>query len=154
MGKTFKNMAELAKYVDKQLKVVLDTVVAEDVKLLMQEHIQTDVYDQYDSQSESPHKYERTGGLLEDIEIDRNTLQNGVIITNVREDDFTGKNIARVVETGEGYDFTGDMFGKSPYEYEKPRPFTQNTRDDLKSGKLLLSFKKGMTMTGLKLSLK
>lgn len=61
-----------------------------------QEHVQSDVYDAYD-----PLEYERTSFLNDSFVIQNES--NGISLDNNREDN--GKDVATVVETGQGYTY-------------------------------------------------
>jgi hypothetical protein len=115
----FKNLNELAKYIDKLAKQSLIDHVAPVVKERMQEHVETDVYEVY-----KPKKYDRTGGLKNDIEI--REVDNGVAIVPTRFDEDTGNYIPSIIESGKGYTYSG--YG---YAYEQPRPFVQNTKEEI-----------------------
>jgi hypothetical protein len=115
----FKNLNELAKYIDKMTKQSLIEHVAPIVKERMQEHVDTDVYEAY-----KPKKYDRTGKLKKEIEIQE--IEDGIAITPTRTDEDTGKYIPAIIESGKGYTYSG--YG---YAYEQPRPFVQNTKEEI-----------------------
>lgn len=115
---TLKNLSELKKYVDARVKESLKDDVAPVVKEKMQQNIETMVY------SYEPKRYNRTGQLKEDIDILE--VKEGVAIVPARTDEDSGKYIPSVIETGVGYDYTG--YG---YEYEQPRPFVHETKEDI-----------------------
>lgn len=102
-----------------------------------QEHVQSDVYDTYD-----PLVYERTS-LLKDSFVIQNE-SNGISLDNTREDN--GKDVATVVETGQGYTYP-DKYG---YGYGKPRPVMKNTAESLKDGRLVVAMKKDLNASGIK----
>ncbi|MGG1663095.1 hypothetical protein [Brevibacillus sp. NRS-1366] len=118
---TFKNLNDLAKYVNTQSKQSLKDEIAPLVKSKMQSHVESDVYSVY-----VPSIYERTGGLKRDIDI-RET-SNGVSVVPTRTDEVTGNYIPHTVETGQGYLYSGYGLG-----YERPRPFVENTVKELQS---------------------
>lgn len=137
--KSFKNIVELKKFVDKQVQQAM--MKNGNVKQLVidtaERHVQEDVYDVY-----SPTVYERTGELKTSwtaVEID-----NGISVINARTDDETGANIAEIVETGKGY--------KYDFEYSGvPRPFIENTREELRSrkGEVVQVMKKDLKASGI-----
>ncbi|MCY8837702.1 hypothetical protein [Bacillus atrophaeus] len=102
-----------------------------------QEHVQSDVYDTYD-----PLLYKRTSLLKNSFIIENHV--NGISLDNTRDDN--GKDVATVVETGEGYTFR-DKYG---YGYGKPRPVMKNTAETLKDGRLVASMKKDLNASGIK----
>ncbi|MBW3699440.1 hypothetical protein [Bacillus aerius] len=103
-----------------------------------QEQVQTVVYDSY-----SPVEYTRTGELKASFVVANES--NGISLDNVRADD--GRDVATVVETGEGYQFP-DEYG---YGYGEPRPFMGNTAEKLKhSGELVEAAMKDVRKAGYK----
>lgn len=116
---TLKSLNELKKYVDAKVRESLKDDVAPVVKEKMQKHIESDVYDVYE-----PKKYHRTGRLKKDIEI--REVDNGVAIVPTRTDGDTENYIPAIIESGKGYTYSG--YG---YAYEQPRPFVQNTKEEI-----------------------
>lgn len=136
-----KNLKELEKELYKRINIALDTEVADTVKEVMTDHIIQDVYDAYE-----PTAYQRRyddGGLLDPDNIIATLGNNGeMLVQNVAlgndsvymEDSISrvyyssyniNKFIAPIIETGIGYDVGG-------WDYDcVPRPFIQNTHDDL-----------------------
>lgn len=130
-----KNLKELEKELYKRINIALDTDVADTVKDVMTDHIIQDVYDKYD-----PTAYQRRyndGGLLDsenivatigddgELLVQNVTMGSGTYyIPNIKKT-FTSANadkfITPVIEYGKGYDVV-DI---------EPRPFIQNTHDDL-----------------------
>lgn len=76
--------------------------------------------------SYQPKQYRRTYELYNKWE--KENIDQGIKIYNDRRDG--DKYIPKVIETGEGYDYTG--FG---YEYEQPRPFISETVKELQNSK-------------------
>ena len=130
-----KNLKELEKELYKRINIALDTEVADTVKDVMTDHIIQDVYDTYE-----PTAYQRRyddGGLLDPDNIIATLGNNGeMLVQNVAmgneyyyipsiKRSFQSANvdnfIAPIIEYGKGYDVV-DIF---------PRPFIQNTHDDL-----------------------
>jgi hypothetical protein len=135
----FDNLNDLLKHIEKNVKESLEDDVAKEVKRVMKDHIETDVYDVYE-----PTSYKRTGKLKEDI--DHSLIEDGYTLSvrNTREENQYGKhkNIAEIIETGIGYEKYKVSQGKimkvsikpsrkSGWKDWKPRPFTENTRLDL-----------------------
>ncbi|MCU4668635.1 hypothetical protein [Bacillus paralicheniformis] len=102
-----------------------------------QEHVETDVYDVY-----NPLVYERTHDLKSSFVTENEA--NGLSLDNIREDE--GRDVATVVETGEGYTFP-DTYD---YGYGKPRPFMANTAEALKDGRLIEAVTKDINKLGHK----
>lgn len=117
------NLKEVLNKIKKEVQNSLETDVAEMVKDTIIKHVSEDVYQVY-----TPTMYKRKGfndGLMDERNMDIFKYgECGIEIQNNTMDD--GKNVAEVVETGIGYDFTG--YG---YSYEQPRKFMSNTRDEI-----------------------
>ena len=130
-----KNLKELEKELYKRINIALDEDVADTVKEVMTDHIIQDVYDAYE-----PTAYQRRyddGGLLDPDNIIATLGNNGeMLVQNITlgseyyyipsiKRSFRSANvdnfIAPIIEYGKGYDVV-DIF---------PRPFIQNTHDDL-----------------------
>lgn len=131
-----KNLKELEKELYKRINTALDTDVTDTVKEVMSEHIQKDVYDKY-----KPVAYKRRGvhGGLADPEnlnatlggdgelfVQNITLGTGLYYNRFAEQymESVNKNefITPIIESGMGYDTWDEAF---------PRPYVQNTHDDL-----------------------
>jgi hypothetical protein len=135
---TVNNIKELAKLVNKMAaeamskgNAVKNTVIEEG-----KTQVQETVYDVY-----SPKVYERTGQLKENW--NWQDTPNGIEIINTRTDKETGKYIPDTIEYGRNYDYE--------FEYSnKPRPFIENTVENLKdSNKLNEAMKKDLKNIGL-----
>nr|BDD47800.1 hypothetical protein 1 [Bacillaceae bacterium] len=135
---TAKDMKELAKLVEqmaaKAMQKQNSNVKQVSVKAA-QDKTEEKIY------SYDPKQYERTG-KLRDSWVAKDTT-NGVVIENTYEDN--GKDILEVVETADGYDYTG--YG---YEYEKPRPVVEPTKKDLEDGRLVDALEKDLNSMGIK----
>ncbi|GCD10448.1 hypothetical protein [Clostridium tagluense] len=123
------NLAEVIAKAKEVAQKILENEVAEAIIKLEQDHIQKDVYNAY-----TPKIYPRTGDLKkkENFKIER-TL-NGISVKNVTVHNGVNgevKDIVDTVEYGRNYDFTGYA-----YSYEEPRPFVQNTKDELVASQL------------------
>ncbi|MBD1379220.1 hypothetical protein IC621_03155 [Bacillus sp. IB182487] len=103
-------------------------------------HVQEDVYDVYSPDPNNPNSYDRTGKLKESWEVEN--TPDGIAVYNSREDD--GRNVAEIVESGQGYQYDFEYNGK-------PRPFSENTRKELRgSNKLRESLKQDLKSLGIK----
>lgn len=131
------SLKELEKELQKRIDIALLNDVYETVRDVMVDHIIEDVYEKYESRY-----YERRyndDGLLDPENIIAATLKGELAIQNVTlgTDTFYKKNnryytsqnankyITPVIETGIGYDVDSWEY------YGIPRPFMQNTHDDL-----------------------
>lgn len=121
----FKTLAELEKYLLKQISDSLKTEVALDSRDLMREHIQDDVYSQY-----RPSEYERTFELINSCETSMETSDT-LKLTNARKGD-EGEDVPNIIEYGKGYKWG---YIRNLDEIIGPRPFIKNTFLDLRSGK-------------------
>lgn len=123
---TFRNMKDLNAYLQKQVQAALENEVAETVKDVMQDHIQKDVYDAYTPKQHIRDGYD--GGLIDRDNIESRSIKDGIEVENVTKHD--GKYIPAVIETGEGYTYSGYGYG-----YEEERPFIANSKKDLQDNK-------------------
>lgn len=121
---SFKNLKELEKYINEQAKKALQNGkhVKNTVIETGKKHVDEDVY------SYEPKRYERTGLLRESWDVEN--TDDGIAVFNTRTDGE--KYIPEVIESGIGYDYSG--YG---YEYEKPRPFIANAREELRNSNAL-----------------
>lgn len=135
----FKNMNDLQKYINGLIENALETNVKDIAEETMQLHIQRDVYSPY-----TPMSYERTGKLLQDVEV---TVEGNTLILedkrNEESDVENGRDVINVIETGKGYSRSSldDVIGE--------RPFVQNTFDELSKGLASESLKQGLKRQGI-----
>lgn len=133
---SFDNLKQLEQYVNKMAKeaMVKGNSVKNTVIDTGKRHVQEDVYDVYD-----PVVYQRSGELKNNWEVEETV--DGIAVFNDRQED--GKSIADTVEYGRNYDYD--------FEYSHtPRPFVENTRQELSKGnKLAHSLKQDMKRIGL-----
>lgn len=135
---TLNSIKDLEKYINQKAKQALNqgsavkTAVIETGK----KHVQEDVYDVY----KEPFQYERTGELKNSWETE--PTPDGIAVYNNRTDN--GKDVAYIVETGEGY--------TQKFAYDGvPRPFTANTKAELSKGNVLNdAMKEDLRSVGLK----
>lgn len=118
MSKSFNSLNGLAKYIDKAVHGSIVKDVSMKVKQVMQDHVESDVYDAY-----SPTQYERTGKLKSEIAI--KPIINGAEISPIREED--GRYIPSIVESGQGYSWKGSEI----YKTRQKRPFVENTKHEI-----------------------
>ena len=143
-----KNLKELEKELYKRINTALDTEVADTIKEVMTDHIIRDVYDAWEPQAYM-RRYNQSGNdigspfddtdnigllgqenIISTIDGDGNLFVQNMTLGSRYYYDATGwhisknaeKPIAGVIETGRGYDVLGNA---------TPRPFIQNTHDDL-----------------------
>ena len=138
MSKSAKNLDELFKMLNQEAKKAIAKKNSNTIKTAIEtgkSRVETDVY------SYKPKRYERTGKLKESWEVTESV--EGIILENTRRDEDTGKYIPYTIETGEGYEYSG--YG---YDYEKPRPFVENTGKDLDDGRIKEAVKKDLINSG------
>jgi hypothetical protein len=136
----FKSLADLEKYLNQKIKKSLSNEVADVARDTMSKHVMSDVYQAYE-----PTQYQRTGDLYKDISTtmkNDNTLE----IENVARDEETGRLIAPVVESGEGYEWKKSrIYQMQPF----PRPFVENTAKELENGLAKQALVDGLRKQGL-----
>lgn len=165
-----KSLKELQNAIQDKIDYALLTDVADTVSDVMTDHITKDVYDKY-----NPHMYQRrfnqSGNDIDSLFDDTDnvgllnpeniisSIENSNILTveNVtvgskyyfyggerRISQNAGDLISGVIETGDGYDIHGWVYDGMP------RPFIQNTREDLKNNKYhVIALKQGLKKQGL-----
>lgn len=145
--KIFNNFADLEKSLNNSIKSALYNEVNEAVRQTLKENVQTEVYDKYTPQGNNP--YERTGGLLEDKNIESTFLGNELIVRSIRNEN--GRDIAEVIESGEGYTWTNStIYNMQPF----PRPFHATTAQELQSTQAhVLAMARGLRRQGIKVDL-
>jgi hypothetical protein len=139
-SKDFTSLKDLMEYLNKQVQSTNKNEVAQTVVKTMQEHIQSDVYDVYDPKVYARKGY--NGGLIDDSNIEAGVVDDETIyVENIR---FDGdREVADIVESGQGYTYQFDYYGV-------PRPFTENTREELSKGtKLQQAMRDGLKKRGL-----
>lgn len=162
---TVDSWSALVKAVQKKVNDAMKHEVLETVKDKYKEHIQTDVYDTY-----SPTVYNRRGnnsGLIADEniagEMKGNTLEvkdiafpnESISQPQTLYDPSDPTQFAKWIEYGQTYNgkakylFNRDMSGEV---WANPRPFTENTIDELKSNPSIIkdALKKGLKERGIK----
>jgi len=142
----FKDLKQLEKFINSQMKDVLETTVFEEVKSTMQSHIQSDVYEKYTPYStdgSTPH-YERTYELMNSIE-KKMESDNVLVVENTRHEG--NRDIVGVIEYGTGYQWG---YKRNLDKEIGARPFVENTIEDLSDGvKLNNAMKKGLKAKGI-----
>lgn len=136
MGNTFKSLDALMGSIKKKIDNALGNEVAEIVKETEQQSAIYEVYAAYE-----PKMYERRGGDdgLGDMENMVSTVSGGVLtVTNETEFDnrcnslHSGNNLDELIEYGHGAGGLRYTYGDEyPYDYIKPRPFIQKTKETL-----------------------
>jgi hypothetical protein len=111
----YSNLNDLMRDIQKIAQQSLLSDVAPVVVERLQDHVETDIYEAY-----TPTHYVRTGALKTDTQVE--VIPDGIEVTSERYDD--GKYITPIIESGSGYSWNTPIAGT-------PRPFVENTRDEL-----------------------
>lgn len=135
--KTVKNLKELEVELNKRISSALKNNVAPVIREVMKEKIEEEVYSVYE-----PVMYERTGGLINDKNIETTMIyDNTLLVKNTRHDG--DRNVAEIVETGTNYQYDFEYNGV-------PRPFTKATIEHLSdTNKHIIALHKGLKNQGL-----
>lgn len=153
-----KNWATLQRQLQKMVAAALEDDVAKVVKEVELAHIQSDVLGSY-----APAQYQRrqTGGI-DDPKNMASYLENPSTLVVENRTPFShsplsansGDDLAGLIEYGDGWN---GYHYEYPHEggadpYNKPRPFLQNTREDLSLNRQhVAALKKGLTKRGVKI---
>lgn len=135
------DLKDLEKYVNNMAKQAMQkgNATRKTVIEAGKRHVESDVYSVYTPDPNNPNSYKRTGQLKEDWKVE--DTADGIAVYNDRNEN--GKDIVDTIEYGRNYDYE--------FEYSnKPRPFIENTREDLRNGnELKEALKKDMKSMGL-----
>lgn len=154
----FKTFKELETYLKTKIKDSLEHEVKSEIVETERRHIQTDVYDVY-----KPKMYKRrkdNGGLMDKENIVGTMISNDTleIVNNTppnpygipQEQVTTDKNLAMLVEGGDGASGYFDFPSEDDNSYMSPRPFTANTIEELSQTKAHVKvFKEGLKRNGI-----
>lgn len=151
---SFNSLSDLEKYIRGAIKNSLKNEVFETVRDVEQQHIDDDVYGVYKPAMYKRRKTDR--GLIADDSIKKTMIGDDTLqVTNIAKPNpigypqsqvtTKGKNLAMLVEGGDGasgfYDFPSD----DEDAYMNPRPFTQNTIEELATtGKHIKALQDGL----------
>lgn len=143
MAKTVSSIAELEAYMNKKIKVAMETEVNKVARNTLKEQVVEEVYDKYD-----PSMYVRTGGLLQDKNIKSEMIgDNTLTVRSTREEN--GRDIAEIIEYGVGYEWEDSrIYNMQPF----PRPFHAEAQKELANGKAKNALKKGLQAQGLNIT--
>lgn len=146
-----KNIKAQLKEIERKLNPIINDAMHNDMYDMLVEkgkkEVDETVYAAY-TPSDSENAYKRTYKLRDDSWA-KEMPNQGLVFTNIRKDSKTGKYIPKVIETGEGYDITGNP----PFEYEKPRPFMGNLKEWLRTEEQHVEvMKKAMRDAGFKVT--
>lgn len=127
----------------KELEATMGDQPEKTVRKKFKKQINATVYDSY-----TPTQYDRTGELLQDSSIKSAVSRKGadveLTVQSIRSED--GKDIAKIIETGQGYTWESSQIAKS----KTPRPFHANTEEELAStGEHIQAIKAGLRKRGI-----
>lgn len=156
-----KSLTELNKYLNKQIRSVMEQEMATMVKNEESKSVEKNVYQQYQPNDGEPFIYERrktSGGLADKKNMKHKVknIPNGVELSV--ENVTKGKNdkfkIADLVEYGDGFDGKEyeykDNRINTADEYLQARPFTERTVESIQqSNEHLLVMKLGLKARGI-----
>ena len=134
---SFSSVRDLTKYIQKKIDDVLISEVTNEIKKIELKHIAEDVMQVY-----NPKQYERrdTGGIEDPDNINGELVKSGVLeVKNTTtfspdpESNNFGTGLVGLIEHGDGWDGHRYEYGNDNAEYKGPRPFIQNTQNDLRS---------------------
>lgn len=154
---TFRSLKTLNAYIKKQINDSLKEEVLEAVKDVELDHISDDVLGAY-----NPIEYARrdTRGIDDPANIIAAPPRDGILeVENVTQfnpgygSDNTGYGLVGLIEYGNGWNGYNYEYphpgGRKPFN--KPRPFIQNTKEDLKNNKQhVIALKDGLNKRGIK----
>lgn len=121
-----KNTNELFKQIQKMIRQAMETEVSKVARNTLKEHVVEDVYSKYE-----PSHYERSGGLLQDENIDTHMVDDNILsVRSTREED--GRDIANIIETGVGYSYDGldERIGARPFHEEAAIELSKGSAKD------------------------
>ncbi|WP_025912086.1 hypothetical protein [Priestia flexa] len=135
------NFKDLEKALKGKINQAMSTDVKKEAVKTLKEHIVTDIYDEYD-----PSVYVRTGGLLQDknIQTIMDEVTGVLSVRGVRKEN--GKDISAIIEYGIGYDWEDSRIAKmQPY----PRPAHENAAIEMRKGRFEKTLINGLRKQGL-----
>ena len=157
----FKNLTELNKYINQQMKNALQNEVAQVVKNKEQEKVVTEVYEKYTPNNGEPWVYERrgtSGGLADqrNMKSKVKNIKDGVELSveNVTKGKDEKVQISDLVEFGDGYrgleyDYKENRDDTAD-QYLQSRPFQERTVDELaQTNEHVKAMKNGLIRQGL-----
>ncbi|MFE6075781.1 hypothetical protein ACFVQB_15015 [Paenibacillus sp. NPDC057886] len=142
--KTQQDLIKFLQKLNQPIAKALSNDVAKTVKKVMKENVKDEVYEVYTPDPNSAYSYKRTG-LLGSEESMKSELINDttLVVENIRSDG--DRNVAEIVESGQGYQYSFEYAGV-------PRPFTEATREELRnSGEHKAAMHKGLKRQGINL---
>ena len=133
---TFNSFFELREFLNYRIQQSLQNEVAQEIVAVMRRNIQKYVYNAY-----TPTHYKRTYKLLDRGSIQVQMVSRGLLkVRNYRRDESGVKDVAKIIETGSGYTWKGDLDSRIG-----ARPFHQKTMTELINNKNhVRAFRRGL----------
>jgi aminopeptidase-like protein len=157
----FNNLTELYKYLQNEMREVMNNEMADMVKKKESESVEKNVYDVYKPNNGKPFVYDRrkTNGGLADESNMKHTVKNTsnsveLSVKNTTKGKDQNFQIADLVEYGDGYnnkeyEYKTNRDGTAS-EYLSGRPFTEKTEEDiLQSNEHVTVMKNGLKSRGI-----
>lgn len=155
---SFDSIKDLEKHINKKIASALKNEVAEKVKDVMQDKVETEVYNAYTSHSDHPDKYVRRGekgGLKSRSNMKESVTDTTLTVENTTKMKDTGYELAGLVEYGndKGYgEYDYYPAKNSEGDFRKPRPFIDETKKSIEStGEHINAMRKGLKRQGIDL---
>jgi hypothetical protein len=138
----FKNLTELNKYLNQQIREVMDNEMAAMVKKKESESVEKNVYQAYQPDNGEPFIYERRktdGGLADERNMEHKVknVKDGVELSveNITKGKDQNFRLDTLIEYGDGtdgkeYQFKTNRIGTAD-EYLRGRPFTEKTEESI-----------------------
>lgn len=137
--KVYKDVNALLRGIQKDIGETLKSTVAKEVKSVMKDEIEKEVYIKY-----NPRKYKREmddGGLTDEDNINVQLIDETTLVVESSRYDGT-RNVSEIVETGKGYMYNFPYAGV-------PRPFTESTIERIQSEEIhMRTLKDGLIHKG------
>lgn len=141
---TFDLLDQLFKHIESTcIKSAMEQEVEKVARDTLKLNVDEEVYKKYNSKAKNP--YKRTGGLKEDKNIETKMEDDTTLtIRSIRSEN--GRDIAKVIEDGEGYTWVhSEIYKRQPF----PRPFHEKTAEMLEKGLAKDALKEGLKRQGL-----
>ena len=132
------SIESFCKQFEKAIVLAVENEVSDKMIKTVEEHVQSDVYDAYQSQSNHPDRYQRTGALINSLQKEVNSSGAGDIEIIINHDSnkmnywsVTGQSvdqqgIPRMIEDGTIHPLFGGGFS-----YLQPRPYMSNAEHEI-----------------------
>ncbi|MDD4412007.1 MAG: hypothetical protein PHO58_05925 [Bacilli bacterium] len=129
MSKSFNSITALTQYLQTQINSVLEIEEAKMVKEKIKEHVQEDVYNAYPDPIYYKRRNLQNGSLGDTEEMYSELIQSGTLeVTNLAKPSRPwSMDLDKAIEFG---------YGDMSQPWNEPRPFIENTREEIQSKNL------------------